>query len=286
MDVKRAVLIGVTAGAAAFVTPTAAVVAAEGLVQINGTKLFVSDEGQGPPVLLLHGGFMDSRMWDADAAVLKQRYRVIRFDLRGFGRSPKSPSDYLPEDDIAALLSHLKIPRAHVVGISMCGGIAIDFALAHSDRVRSLVLAEPGVSGWQWSPDVTSTMDAVMKVNADRGRDAAIEEFLTRPVFASAKSKPKAYAEIRSQLFRNFRLEPLGMKTPEKPAVNRLGEITAPTLVLTAELGGLDARAIGERLRREVRGARLVEVKGSGHMINLEAPEMFRRLLEEFVAAH
>lgn len=257
------------------------------LVEVReGVKLFVVDQGQGEPVLMLHGGFMDSSMWDGEAKALEGRYRVIRYDMRGYGRSPASPAPYLPADDMAALLDHLKIPKAHVVGISMGGGLAVDFALAHPARVGSLLLAEPGVSGWRWSSDVNSTMQAVMTANKERGRDAAIETFLKQPVFASAAGKPEAMAAIRAQLQRNFSLEPSGARQPSTPAIDRLVEIAVPTLVLIAEAGGPDARLIGERFQRDVRGAQVVAVKGTGHMINLEVPDTFRRHLEAFLTRH
>lgn len=258
--------------------------ATQGIVTIKGVPLFVSDEGRGDAVLLLHGGFMDSSMWDADAAELRNQFRVIRLDLRGFGRSPRAASPYLPSDDIAAVLDHLGVSRAHVIGISMGGGVAIDFALAHPQRVRSLVLAEPGLDGWKWSSDVMNTMDTVMKVSRERGREAAIEEFLRRPVFASAKEKPQAYAQIRSQLLRNFSLESPGMKAPAKVAIDHLREISPPTLLLTAELGGPDAKGIAALLAKEMPRVTVVEVKGSGHMINLEEPWMFQQLIQAFLA--
>jgi 3-oxoadipate enol-lactonase len=258
-----------------------------GLVEIReGIRVFVADKGQGEPVLMLHGGFMDSSMWDGDAKALEGRYRIIRYDMRGYGRSPASPAPYQPTDDIVALLDHLKIPKVHVVGISMGGGLAVDFALAHPSRVGSLFLAEPGLSGWRWSSEVSGTMQTVMNANKVRGREGAIEEFLKQPVFASAADKPDAIAAIRAQLQRNFSLEPRGAQEPSNPAIDRLAEIACPTVVLVAERGGPDARLIGDRFQREVAGARVIQVKGTGHMINLEAPSAFREHLENFLTRH
>lgn len=252
-------------------------------VPVNGSKLHVMVEGSGKPVVLLHGGFMDSTMWDAQATALSPHFRVIRIDLRGFGRSPKTTQDYFPEDDIAAVLDKVKVERAAIVGISLGGELAIDFALRHPGRVESLALAEPGLSGWKWSAEVTETMQAVMKAAKEQGREAAIEAFLHRPVFVSAKDKPAAYEAIRSQLLRNFSLEPQRMKAVERPAVDRLSEIRVPTLLMVAEQGGSDARAIAQKVAAAVTGSRLVTVAGSGHMINFERPEEFNRLILEFL---
>ncbi len=254
------------------------------LLTINGTQLYVTLEGSGRPVILLHGGFMDSMMWDTQAAILAKGFRVIRFDFRGFGRSAKPAAPYLPTDDIAALMDHLKVRRATVVGLSMGGGIAIDFALSHPERVGCLVLAEPGLSGYQWSEEVMGTMNAVMTAAKERGRDAAIEEFLGRPVFASAKDKPAAYAAIRGQLMRNFSLEEMLAVRPF--ALDRLGELKIPTLVLAAERGGSDGRAIAAKIKSEVVGAKLVTLSGSGHMMNFETPDAFNRIVLEFLNAN
>jgi 3-oxoadipate enol-lactonase len=269
----------------ALVTPTAAQAQAAfaGLIDVPGGKVYAAADGTGEPILLVHGGFMDSDMWSDDVDALESRFRVLRFDLRGFGRSPASSAPYFPADDMRAVLDHFGVPRATVVGISMGGGLAIDFALAYPARVQALVLAEPGISGWQWSEDVTRTMEAVTRAEKERGRDAAIAEFLNRPVFASAKDKPKAFATIRAQLERNFSTGMRGMLGPKQPALNRLSEIVVPTLILVAERGGSDARQIAERLERDIRGARRIVVKDSGHMINLEQPAAFRKALVEFL---
>ncbi|MGH9323010.1 MAG: alpha/beta fold hydrolase [Vicinamibacteria bacterium] len=253
---------------------------------INGAQLFVTDEGSGTPVVLLHGGFMDSTMWDAQAAALARKYRVIRFDFRGFGRSARPTQPYLPTDDIAALLDHLHARRAAVVGLSMGGGIAIDFALSHPSRVSCLVLAEPGLSGYEWSSEVMDTMAAVMTAARDRGRDEAIEEFLGRPVFASAKDKPAAYAAIRAQLRRNFSLDDNQMLAVRPLALGRLSELKMPTLVIVAGRGGPDAMAIAAKIKSEVAGAALLTLGGSGHMMNFEQPDALNRIVAEFLSAN
>src|SRR5687767_4505954 len=252
-------VMGIVAGNALWLT--AAIyghAASASLRSVAGNQLFVTDEGTGEPVLLLHGGFMDSTMWDGTAQVLRAHYRVVRFDFRGYGQSPASRSSYSPTADIGAVLDHLGIEQAHVVGISMGGGIAIDFAVAHPSRVRTLILAEPGLSGWQWSADVTGTMQAVMKANRERGREAAIDVFLRQPVFASAAGNPAALAAIRAQLERNFSLESKFMVQSPAPALER---IQVPTLVMTAERGGPDAQKIATLLGQQIAGAQVVVVK-------------------------
>jgi len=256
------------------------------LLAVNGAQLFVTVEGRGRPVVLLHGGFMDSSMWAPQIEALRSEFQVIRIDLRGYGKSPRSSEPYSAEHDIAAVLDHLKVKQAAVVGLSMGGGLAIDFALTHPERVRSLLLAEPGLSGWEWSSDVSGTMMRVADAFKKGGRAAAIDAMLEQPVFATARARPAAYAAIREQLERNFSMDAVPMKMARPLAVGRLPEIRVPVLVLVAEQGGPDARRIAEKIAREAPDARAVTMPDTGHMINLEQPAAFNRLALEFLRAH
>lgn len=255
----------------------------DGYVPVEGGQLFYVVEGRGQPVILLHGGFMDHRMWDRQAAAFARQHQVIRYDMRGHGRSPASTAPYDPAEDVAAILAHLGIERAHVVGLSMGGSFAIDFAILHPQRVRSLVLAEPGLGGHRWSDDVTGTMRAVRTALRERGREAAIATFLETRVFASARDKVDAWRTIREQLQANFSLDPKPMKPMEPPAIERLAEIGAPTLVIVSSLGGPDSRVIRDAILQSVPNARQELIADCGHMMNLEQPERFNALVLRFL---
>ncbi len=123
-------------------------------LSVEGGFIGYDVQGEGDPVVLVHGGMLDRRMWDPQLDALSQSHRVVRFDLRGGGDSPVAESPYEPTEDIAALLDHLEIDWAAIVGISLGGAVAIDFALAHPGRVSALVLAEAGLSGYQFGTEV------------------------------------------------------------------------------------------------------------------------------------
>ena len=124
-----------------------------GRVNVPGGSLFFEAAGAGSPVILLHGGNLDRRMWDAEFAGLQSRHRVIRYDARGYGRSGPADTAFRAHDDLLALMDALGLSRATLVGLSLGGRIAIDFALAHPERVDRLVLAAPGISGGKWAED-------------------------------------------------------------------------------------------------------------------------------------
>jgi pimeloyl-ACP methyl ester carboxylesterase len=117
-------------------------------VAVNGTRLYYEAAGEGPAVVLLHGGNLDRRLWDPQFLALAREHRVVRYDLRGFGRSRDRDGPFQAHEDLRALLDMLGVPRASLVGLSGGGRIAIDFAFAYPDRVHRLVLAAPGLSGW------------------------------------------------------------------------------------------------------------------------------------------
>src|SRR5262249_28597395 len=110
--------------------------------------------GDGIPVVLIHGGQLDRRMWDDQFQVFAKEVRVIRYDVRGFGKSPAATKPYSDIDDLHQLLKFLNIKKAHLVGLSLGGRIAIDFTLEHPEMAASLTAVGPGLSGYEdWSPE-------------------------------------------------------------------------------------------------------------------------------------
>jgi 3-oxoadipate enol-lactonase len=110
--------------------------------------------GDGPGVALLHSTVCDSRMWDAEFPALAERYRVLRFDLRGYGRSDLPPGPFSFVDDLRALLDEAGLERTALVGVSAGAALALDFAVAEPERVIGLVLGAPGIGGLDWSEEV------------------------------------------------------------------------------------------------------------------------------------
>src|SRR5918998_5283262 len=118
-------------------------------LETNGARIYYEVDGSGEPLLMVHAGVANLRMWDDQVGALRESYRVIRYDTRGFGRTETDAVEFSNRADLAALLAHLGEGSAHLVGLSRAGSIALDFALEHADRVRSLTVAAGGVSGYQ-----------------------------------------------------------------------------------------------------------------------------------------
>lgn len=242
--------------------------------------------GSGPAIVLVHGGMADLAMWDGQVEALAQNHLVIRYDIRGFGRSPAPTGPFSPAADLLALLDELGVERAHVLGGSLGGAIAIDVALSHPERVASLVLPEPAVAGWPYSEDVMRSMAPVMTALQAGDRDAAVAAFLETPAFAYAKAHhPQVFETIRAMTKRNFGglMAQQQMRFEEPAALGLLGRISVPTLVLVSEAAGLDAERIADRIQAAVPDAKRVSIEDSGHLMNLERPNAFNRAVLDFL---
>ena len=131
----------------------------DGFIETEGARIYFQQAGSGPAVLFLHAGVADLTMWDSQVDALQAEFNCIRFDLRGLGRTEISTEEFSPTADVAGVLDHLGVDKAHLVGLSMGGAFSIDFALEHPARVISLSAAASGVGGWKGSPTDAETAE-------------------------------------------------------------------------------------------------------------------------------
>ncbi len=246
--------------------------------------------GEGAPVVLIQGANLPMEMWDAQVKFFASEFKVVRYDVRGFGGSgPRDGVPYQSHTDLLALLDHLRIERAHLVGLSLGGRIAVDFALTYPDRVASLVLAGPGLSGYQFNQQaMRSSIERIIAAQAEGDFFGAADVWLETAFMAPAMEKPGLAPRLTRLARANARVwASRDLEIPLSPsAVNRLGEIHAPTLLLLGERDVDDEHRIVERLQRELVDAQLEVFSGVGHVINLEAPDEFNRIVHQFLREH
>jgi 3-oxoadipate enol-lactonase len=262
-----------------------------GFAAINGARLYYEAGGEGQPVVFLHSGLANSRMWDAQVSDFAWRYRVMRYDLRGFGRSSMPQGAFSHRADLAGLLRSLGVERAVLVGSSMGGQLALDFALEYPEMVAALVLAGAGISGKAPSEFLRQQWQAI-DAAAEAGDVAQSVEMELRlwvdgPGRSPEQVDPAMRERVRQMNTENVRRaleEEQGQPQElEPPALSRLGEIDAPTLVLVGEHDVPDFVESAERLARDIPGARKVILPGTAHLPSLEQPATFNRVVLEFL---
>ena len=243
------------------------------------------------PLLLLHAGVADSRMWDPIRPRLDRERRVLAPDLLGYGASPLPQGEYSDVDELVALLDRESVERTAVVGASFGGRIAIDLALSHPDRVAALVLAAPGLAGWDWSAE-TRAFGAEEDELLEQGDvDGAVELNVRTWVDGRSRGPDEVDPAVRSLVAvmqrRAFELllpayaaEPQPEERMlEPPAATRLGELAAPTLIVVGDLDMPDFPRIADRIAAEAPNARVVTLNGVAHLPALERPELFGELV-------
>jgi 3-oxoadipate enol-lactonase len=261
-------------------------------LETNGARIAYDVSGTGEPVVFIHAGIANRSMWDGQVAGLEDAYRLIRYDTRGYGETETDAVAFSNRADIAALLDHLGERSAHVVGLSRGGQIALDFALEFSDRVRSLTIAAGGVGGYQ-SPGSTpeETFAEAERLweakDWDRLADWETDFWAEGPGQPRGRVDPTIRARVHDWILMNYRAEKEEGQPQvlDPPANERLGELRAPLLVM---LGTLDESGTSDAMRHlasAVSGAQL-EVFDSAHMLNLEQPERFNRVLRTFLEAN
>jgi pimeloyl-ACP methyl ester carboxylesterase len=260
-----------------------------GFADVNGVKLHYEVAGSGAPLVLAHSGITDSRSWDPQFPAFTRRYRVLRYDLRGFGRSDIAHGTYSNVDDLVALMTTVDVAPAALLGVSMAGSIVLDTALQHPKLVTALILVGSSISGREHSPEYHQMMDELDELLAHQGLDAAMDREMEVWLYGRGRTAadvdPRVRAAVREMDFYNSGRYPPDAE-PERiqpPAIGRLNEIGVPTLVIVGDRDVDDLRQAAEELGHGIRGARLVVMSGVAHVPNMERPEEFNRLVLDFL---
>lgn len=266
--------------------PTGADVTA-GTITVGGAHIAYDLIGSGRPLVLLHAGIADRRMWDPQLQSFARRFRVLRIDLRGFGQTAADGDPYAHHDDVAAVLDALDMRHAFVVGASLGGAVAIDLALDRPELVSALVLVAAAVDGYAFEDPATLAGWQQAEAALERGdqlaaADLEIELWLAGPQRLLGEVDGELRASVRDMLLRRYALRAGDERERERPAIGRLDEVDVPALVLVGTLDRPDIRRIADLLGERLGTARTVRLAGVAHLPNLEAPERFNRLVLEF----
>jgi 3-oxoadipate enol-lactonase len=261
--------------------------------RINGVSLAYEISGAGTPVVLIHGAQGDQTMFSGLVPVLARKYRVLTFDQRGSGLSEKPHAEYSIAqlaDDTAALMEHAGLLNAHVIGVSMGGMIALEFALRHPEKTRTLVLGctTPGgpnavrIGGEAF----TNAYSTRTMSSEERGRALAEAAFTKGYIDAHPEIVPNMIEARRQRPIDSAALEARLKAAMRHDVFDRLGQIRCPALVITGKDDALISWENSRLLAEKIAGAEFVLLEPAGHCFWIEQPEESRAAIERFLNRH
>jgi 3-oxoadipate enol-lactonase len=268
--------------------------------EINGTRMHHDVRGRGDALVLIHSGISDLRLWDDQVDAFAARRRIIRYDVRGYGKTPHppGPGSFSHHEDLRALLDQLGVDRSAVLGCSIGGAIAIDFTLAYPERVSALIPVASAVNGYDPEETDVAAREVREKLNAEanaayEGGDFQEAAHLLARVWMDGPKRspdqvdPEVRARAVAMFLGLFELpEDEGAEQPlEPPAATRLAEIKVPTLVVVGDNDVEKIIMAADYLAQGVPAARKVVIPGVAHYPNMERPAEFNRLVLDFLGA-
>jgi 3-oxoadipate enol-lactonase len=244
---------------------------AEAMVAVDGGEVWADDSGgDGPPLVMLHPGVGDSRIWEPLLPALTASWRVIRYDARGFGRSPAPTVKFTLLTDLIAVLDHYGLDRVAIVGCSQGGGSALALALERPARVSAMVLLCPGIPGFAW-PDEPAELEA----EYDRAMEAGDVDALARLIqgsWGAAGSTEAVMEQFRSAARAYLSSGDLMQEDP--PVLDRLGEIAVPASLLVGDLDYPPLIESNRQAAARIPGCQLTVVPGMDHLPPLRDPDL------------
>ncbi len=259
-----------------------------GFLQLDNAKIYYESFGKGEAVVLIHAGVTDSRMWNFQIEDLSKQFQVIRYDMRGYGKSSVPESAFNPNLDLLALLDSFNIDKANLVGISLGAFQAVDFLTNYPDRVKSLIISGPGFPDWPMSKVILDKHIEFSKYVAEKGADSAINKMLTDPFWSKsipAKNYPKGRElfikvlnENKNSFTVNWQFRKFTFNLKDK-----LSEIKCPTLMFRPENEMPSVIPICDTIKDKIENLKILEVKDASHLLNMEKPEEFNKGIIDFL---
>ena len=252
----------------------------------NRVRLFYEIQGQGDTLILIHGGYADRRIWNEQMDELSRDFTVIRYDLRGFGRSDFPSRPYRPSRDLLALYDELSLGQAALVGLSSGGEVALSFTLAYPDRVEALLLASSPAVGLPVPPEDSARDLAISQAVSSGGVDSGVMSWLRHPGLASLREKPELANQMEFLVRENARFLGLPFRpflADDPPPSERLGELRVPTVIVWGDRDTETIQRNSAVTAERIPGARTVIMRGAGHMVNLERPGDFNRVVRDLM---
>jgi 3-oxoadipate enol-lactonase len=278
-------MIGRTMALALSLALTAAAARAE-IVRVDGGQLYYETCGAGPQaIVLIHDGVVNSASFDDMWPILCRDFRVVRYDRRGYGKSPPATAPYSAQDDLAAVMGAAKLEHASLVGFSFGGGLAVSFAIDHPERVDRLVISGAALNGFRptknFSDHITHIMLPMLWGDFDGVvANASKETWIMAPGHDAARAKITALLKASPQDLRHQMHDPIKGWPSDLP---RMPGLKVPTLIMTGDHDIADNQAASGAAQALIPGSRRIVIEDAGHLMQLEHPREIAELIAEFV---
>jgi pimeloyl-ACP methyl ester carboxylesterase len=254
--------------------------------------IYAEVAGEGPELVLVHEGICDSRMWDEQWERYTREFRVLRCDLRGFGRTPLEPGSFSNAQDLLDVLEQHGFERTALLGVSLGGRVVLEVAIARPDLVSALVLVAPGLPGHDWSQEMQNAWgeeEAALEAgDLVEAVEVVLRTWVDGPRREPEDDDPAVRARVGEMQLRAFELQvPVGEEADEELLVpdlaDRVSEVQAPTLIVVGDEDVPDMQAITERLERKIPGSRRETIANTAHVPSMERPREFDELVLPFL---
>ena len=275
---------------AMFTLPASgSVLAQQRMINVGDVQINYDVTGRaGPPVVFIHGWTHNLSVWDDQVAALSSRYRVVRFDTRGYGKSTGFSDQSADPQDLLTLLEALHIPRAYIVGHSRGGDVALRFAAAYPHRVSGLVLYGAFSRGlFAAPPDFTQMFASLPDIARKNGLDSVGKLILASPI-AWVPPGRNDITERYKRLWASYSGKDLTDPHPEsnrvpEPTAEQIKAIRVPTLVIVGDHEAPFIAAAGDSLAKWIPGAKKVVIPNAGHGAHFAQPASFNSALMDFI---
>jgi len=259
-------------------------------VTVRNGRVYFETAGTGKPLLLLHSGIADHRMWAGQCSEFSRHFRVITPDFRGYGKSPAPGEPFRHCEDIHALIQHMRFTSVNITGCSLGGKVAIEMAIAYPEMVSRLILIAPGMPGYEYRDKETLAKDVVLEGLIASGKREKVADMLVDIWVVGLKRHRETVDSAARALVREMVLDNYASVTdkypetpPEFDLISRLVEIRVPTLVMIGNSDLPDMQAISQLVADRICGAKRLLIPGVAHLPNLENPVLFNQSVLDFM---
>lgn len=264
-----------------------------GYIKVNDARLYYQSTGNGDPLMLLHAGFLEGSMWQQQVAAFGKKYQVITVDLPAHGKTAKGDSLFLIQDALKVVLDSLKIRKASFAGVSLGAVVVTDFILAYPERVAKAVLVSPGINGWDRKYGIDSVVlqyhKSLTGALSSKDTAGAAEVFTQYWGDGPYRHANDWNGTVRNYIYTTTLMNMLRHKVSgwprlaEPPAMERINEIKVPVLIIYGNKDMNYSTQASSVLQQAIRGARKVMQPDVAHLLNMESPRKFNKIVLAFL---